>query len=122
MLEPRINTTLNFAEKRRIESIQIIVLLGILGSWILTIISLYLQIDDPHYTILTVVSTISVICLTVSFFFSRQNKITITIWIFIFTTEIIFITISSTIAEIGIILAIVLLVVISNSSKRVSTW
>jgi hypothetical protein len=106
-------------EKRRVESVKMLSLLGALGSWLIVATSAYLQLNNPDYVILTTISALMAICLTIANFSVHRNRLNLAVWLFIISTEIIFITISFAIANLGIILAIVLLIIICNITIQV---
>lgn len=108
------NPVSDLSEKRRSESVKIISLLSALGAWVGTAVTVYLLLEDPHYSILTFVSAIMASCLTIANFLAHRNKLNPAIWLSIFTIEIFLIAISFIVANLGIILAIILLISIGN--------
>jgi GAF domain-containing protein/HAMP domain-containing protein len=114
------NSVSNFAEKRRLESVKTISLLGALGSWIAVFVAVvaYLlpgsQQGDLPYIPLIVIGSLMAACLTIANLLGHRNKLNFATWLSIFATEVIFITISFTVANLGIILAIILLIIIGS--------
>jgi GAF domain-containing protein len=73
-----------------------------------------LQTGDPRYYTLTAIGAIMAISLSVANFLVNRNRTNWAIWLSVFATEISFIAISFTVATLGIILAIILLIIIGN--------
>ena len=107
------NHILNTAEKGRAESIKAISLLGAFGAWVLTAACFIVALSDARYYSLTVICAILAISLHATNFLANRRRINLAIWFSLFITEIIFIAISFTIANLGVILAIILLIIIS---------
>jgi GAF domain-containing protein len=108
------NSVSNIVEKGRTESVKTISLLGALGLWVAVAIFAGLQTGDAHYSILTTIGIIVAILLSVANFLANRNKVSLASWLSVFAAEIIFIAISFMVANLGIILAIILLIIISG--------
>ncbi len=106
----------NMSEKGRTESVKTISLLGALGSWMAVAVFIFagLEIHDPRYSTITVIAAIMAISLSLANFLANRNKVNLAIWLSVFASEITFIAISFTVANLGIVLAIVLLVIIGS--------
>lgn len=104
--------------QRPVESVKTILLLGTVGSWaaVATYIFASLKSNNPdyNYAIPIVITLVMSASLSLANFLAIKSKINPAIWLSIFVTEIGFIGISLTIAKLGVILAIILLVIISN--------
>jgi GAF domain-containing protein len=108
------NPVSNMVEKGRIESIKRISRLSAIASWVAVVAYLFAVLPtggDPRYYMLTVIGIILAISFTIADFLAHNNKTSPAIWISLFTTEIMFIALSLMIANQGIILAIILLII-----------
>ena len=113
----------NAMEKRRAESVKTLALLGTLGAWIAFVIAaagylfLFIRPDqqiDLYYGVVLGAGAIMAICLTIANLLAQRGKIDWAIWLSIFSAEIVFITISFAMANLGIILALVLVIGLGN--------
>lgn len=116
MVQQDTNPISNIVEKARAESIKTISLLGILGSWVAVAACLFvgLPTGDSRYYILTAIFIVLALCLSVVNFLANRNKTSMATWLSIFAIEIVFIAISIMIANLGVILAIILVIVIGS--------
>src|SRR3569833_1651636 len=104
------NPVSNLVEKRRLESVIFFSLLGALGSWITVTVAIVVHLlpglskqGDLSYILLITIGTIMAACLTVANLLGHRNKLNVATWISVFAIETIFITISFTVANLGII-------------------
>ncbi len=118
---------INPMSKGYAESIKTISLLGAIGSW--TTVAVYLfagfKTGDSRYITLVIIGIALAILLSLANFLAIKNKAHFATLLFIFATEIGFIAINLTIANLGIILSIILLAIISDiaflsSSTRIA--
>lgn len=113
----------NAMERKRAESVKTLALIGTLGAWIAFVIAaagyLFLfvrsgQQIDPYYAVVIGTGAVMAICLTIANLLAQRGKIDWAIWLSIISAEIVFITINFAMANLGIIMAVVLIIGLGN--------
>ena len=107
---------INPMSKGYAESIKTISLLGAIGSWATVAVYLFagFKTGDSRYITLIIIGAALALLLSLANFLAIKNKTLFATLLFIFAAEIGFIAINLTIANLGIILSIILLAIISD--------
>lgn len=114
-MEPQdTNLVSNIVEKGRADSIKAISLLGAVAAWIALAACFFAGLYDSHYYTLVAISATLALSLSLTNFLANRNKTNLAIWLSLFIIEVTFIAVSFTLANLGIILAVILLIITGN--------